>query len=472
MSILIKNPQLIATFNGKDEILRDQSIFIENNLIKDIDTAVQLTRKYRIDEIVDATDKIVLPGFINNHHHLFQGLFRNVPLLQNKPIQKWIAIMCALTKSHTNDSVYYAAQINLAELMLSGCTTTSDLMYIFPNNQNTLFESNIQSAHDIGIRFYPYRGSILKQKNNLFPDEISQTEDEILDHTEKMIKKYNKDENLMLKIGAGPCTLFSTNKKIIKKCVELKTKYNILLQTHVSESVWENNYCKKYYNKTPTLYLTDLEFCGKNTSFVHFIYPTKRDMAAVFKQKTNIIHCPISNARGEAVAPITELLQKNINVGIGVDGSAGNDSSNILTELRFARTLQGVRKSRTYLDNYQSFKLGNVNGAKILNLEKNIGSIEKNKLADIAIFDPTKELNTAGALANPLGSLISCDPIKVDTLIINGQIKIKNKKFIGLNLDEIVARANYYSQEVLIKAGEKLTKQGILKTPKQIFAYN
>ena len=195
-------------------------------------------------------------------------------------------------------------------------------------------------------------------------------------------------------------------------------------------------------------------------------------MAAVFKQKTNIIHCPISNARGEAVAPITELLQKNINVGIGVDGSAGNDSSNILTELRFARTLQGVRKSRTYLDNYQSFKLGNVNGAKILNLEKNIGSIEKNKLADIAIFDPTKELNTAGALANPLGSLISCDPIKVDTLIINGQIKIKNKKFIGLNLDEIVARANYYSQEVLIKAGEKLTKQGILKTPKQIFAYN
>ena len=230
-NILIKDAQLIATFSN-EKILKNQSIYIEENIIKDIGSSDELEKKYNnIEKIIDAKNKIVLPGFINNHHHLFQSLFRHVPLLQNQPIQKWIATMCALSENHTEESAYYATMINMAELMLSGCTTSSDLMYIFTKNKNDLFKSNIEAAQNIGMRFFPYRGSILQQKNNLFPETISQTEEEIIDHTKEMIEKYNKNNDLMLKIGAGPVSIFTSNTELIKKYAQLKESYNVLLQT-------------------------------------------------------------------------------------------------------------------------------------------------------------------------------------------------------------------------------------------------
>ena len=427
------------TMNKKREILRNSSILLEGNKIAEVET-----KKTKADQVINASGMIVLPGFINGHHHMFQCALRGMPQLQNQTIDKWIKIVCQATKKMDEEIIYYSALANMAELLLYGCTTSTDMMYIFPKGKKGFFEATVKAAKDIGIRFHPYYGSMsLSQKDGaLFPDDVVQESDLIVSESEKMIKKFHNPKPFsMLRIGLAPCTIFTSTKEDYKNAVLLSKKHQVNLQTHLSESEYENQYSLKKFGKRPLSYLNDLGWQGKRVSFVHCINLTKEEIKELAEAKINVVHCPISNARspiGEfGVAPVWEMLEKKVNIAIGVDGSAGNDSSNILEELRWARILQGVRKESTYLKPNQVLEIGIINGAKLLNWENEIGSIEEDKVADVAIFKPKNKIEHAGAIWNLVSSLIANQAIRAHTVIVHGKIIVKDGRISTVSEEEI-----------------------------------
>lgn len=433
-SILIKNAEYVVTVNSKNEILKNASILIEGNLIKKIGEIYS-----RTDKIIDAMGCIVVPGFINCHHHMFQCSLRGMPTLQNQKIEKWINIVCRATRRTDKELIYYSALANMAELMLYGCTTTTDMLYLFPKREKGFFEAAIQAAKDIGMRFHPYRGSmsLSKKDSALFPDDMVQDSDTIASDSERLIRKYNDDsQGSMLKIGLAPCTIFTSTFEDYRNAVLLSKRYGLNMQTHVAESQFENEYSVKKFRKRPLAYLRDLGWEGKRVSFAHCINLNNKEIQMLASSNTHVVHCPISNARSPVgdigIAPISEMLANKVNVAIGTDGSAGNDSSNVLEELRWARTLQGIHKESTYLQPMQTLAMGTINGAKLLNWDREIGSLEDGKAADLAIFD-LSSIEYAG-INDPVTALLSCQAKRAHTVLMNGRIVVE-KGFLS-SLDE------------------------------------
>ncbi len=436
MSILIKNADYIWT--GKEK-LRDSSILIENNEIK------YIGNETNSDCIINAEGMIVTPGFINTHHHMTQSLFRNVDYMQNQPIEKWVYNVSKLSKNLTYEAVYFSSLINMAELLLSGCTTTVDFFYLYPNNRNDLADYTIKAAQNIGIRFNLIRSSVTN--SNLFPSFVCQKEDDIMVDTESLVIEYhNPDKFSMMQIGTGPCSIFTSSKSEFEKSRDLAGKHNLNMFTHLSETEWENKYCIEMFGKRPLEYLESLKWLGKNVVLAHCVNLNEKEIKKLAETKTGVSHCPISNARGSGIASVTEMIENNVRIGIGVDGSAGNDSSNILEELRWARTLQGAR-GRNYLDAYKVLEIGSKGGADLLNRD-DIGTIEIGKAADIVIFDPRCEIGMAGS-HDPVSSLISSQAIPARHVFVNGRHVVKDYELLTVNLNEIIKNQKRLSKEVL-----------------------
>jgi len=438
-TILIKDAEYIITMDKKQTILRNASLFIEGSEIREIPS-----QHTSADTIIDAKGMIVIPGLINCHHHMFQCGLRGLPELQNQTIDRWIAIVCDYTKKINETTMYYAALANMAELLLYGCTTTTDMHYLFPKGTQGLFESSIRAAKDIGIRFHPFRGSmsLSKKDGQSFPDDVVETSEEIMMRSEYMIKTYHDASRLsMLRIGLAPCTLFSSSSEDYVYAAQLAKTYDVNLQTHVSESAFEDSYAMDTYGKRPLEYLQSLGWTGAHVSFVHGVNFNDDDIQALKKSKSTLVHCPISNARkpvGSAgIAPVTEMLSKGIPVGIGVDGSAGNDSSNVLEELRWARTLQGVREKTTYLKPMPTLAIGTIEGAKTLRWDDALGSLEEGKAADIAMFTLHNDIEHVGA-NDPITALLACQARRAETVIVNGTVVVEKSMLISFDEKYII----------------------------------
>lgn len=444
-TILIKNADYLVIGNEKNEVLKKASLLIEDNKIKAINPPVN-----KADRVIDARGKIILPGLINTHHHLSQAFLRHVDELQNQPIDKWINLMAKLTAKMNPEAYYYSAIANLGELLLSGCTTSADMLYLFPKkySHQEIFEAEIKAARDLGIRFHLFCGSMsLSQKDGtLFPDEMVETSAEIKARTEMMIEKYHdKRGSAMIKVGIAPCTVFTNSKQDYLNAAKMAKKYDVNLQTHVSESEFEQKYILKKFKVTPLKYLQSLGWDDDRVSWVHGIEFKGADLKLIKQKNQSVCHCPISNCRApfgqNGIAPVWEMLQEKIKVGIGVDGSAGNDSSNMLEEMRWTRVLQGVRKETTYLKPIEVFKMATINGAKALRWDKAIGSLEVDKCADVAIFNVEDSLDHVGVW-NKVGGLISCQAKRADTVIVNGKIVVENGQLLTQNETKLIKKAN------------------------------
>lgn len=444
-TILIKDTDYIVTMNDENKILRRASLFIEGSFIREVDS-----KKTNADRVISGRGKIVVPGFVNCHHHMFQCMMRGMPELQNQHIDRWIQIVCSKARQMDDEMVYYAVLANMAELLLYGCTTTTDMLYVFPKGKKGWMEVAIRAARDIGIRFHPYRGgmSLSKKDDAIFPDDVVQDSDIIAAETESLIRNYHSaDDQAMLKIGIAPCAIFTSSEQDYRNAVLLSRKYGVNLQTHLAESAFENEYSVKKFRKRPLSYLRDLEWEGEHVSFTHCINVNTQEIKALASTKTHVVHCPISNARSpigdRGVAPIYEMLKYGVNVAIGVDGSAGNDSSNMFEELRWARTLQGVRKESTYLKPLDTLRMGTINGAKALNWQRQIGSIEDGKAADIAIFD-LDTVERAGAQWDPIISLIACQALRAFAVLVDGVLVVYEGKILRHSENRIVKRIKRY----------------------------
>lgn len=443
-TLLIKNADYLVRLDKAGRVLRKTSIFIEGNKISQVGTKIN-----KADKVIDASGKIVLPGFINIHHHLSQAFLRHVPEFQNQQIDKQINLLCRLTKKMTPEAHYWAAIVNLAELILSGCTTTTDFLYVFPKQYDSgqLFEATIKAANDLGMRFHPFRGSMSLSKKDkaLFADDVVESTDEILANTEAVIKRWHqKERDGMVKVGIAPCTVFTNSATDFKLAAKLAKKYKINLQTHVSESKYEQQYILQKFNTTPLEYLQTLGWDNKRVSWVHGIELSERDIKLIKNKKQSVCLCPISNARSaigqKGIAPVWEMLQEKINVAIGTDGSAGNDSSNLLEEMRWARTLQGIRPEATYLKPMDVFYMATMGGAKALRWDDMLGSLEPGKCADIVIFNLNDSISHVGVW-DKVGSLISCQAKRADTVIINGRVVVANGQLLSQNETNLIKKA-------------------------------
>ena len=473
MKTLIKNADYVVTLNKKRDIFKNCSVLIEDNKIIECPT-----NKTKADKIIDAKGKMVFPGFINTHHHFFQTAFRFVPEMQRAPLDKWVTILGKYSKKFKAEDWYNCAMTSMAELLLSGCTTTTDHCYLIPNNNNTFFDEEIKAARKIGMRFHPVRGSMtLSSKDGtIFSPHICQDLDVVLEEIQRLVDTYhNPSFDSMCRIAAGPCfPVFpvSSSEKEMKQVIKLCRKNKIRFHTHLAEEIDEFKFTLHKHKKTPVEYLKSIGCLGWDVWLAYCNFLTEKDIKIIKATKTAIASCPSANSRGAGISKVTEYLQAGIAVGVGVDGAAGNDTSNILSELRMLRTLQGARegvlasylinhkkdiwkkfekdfKNISYLEINKLLEIATLNGARALGREKEIGSIEPGKLADVVIFDD-KTLSHAGAVSR-IGAVFSCTPLRAWYSIINGKIVVGKGKLKTANEKDIVDRQNRSTSKIISK---------------------
>lgn len=450
-SLLIKNAKYLATMDGSDyhetgRELYNTSIFCENGIIKSI---FSNQKEISADKIIDASNYVVIPGLVNTHHHLFQTLTKAIYKAQNASLFEWLKTLYPIWSNITPIELKSAVRIGLSELILSGCTTSSDHQYIFPNG--VTLENEIEVAEELGIRFHPTRGSMSIGESNggLPPDYLIEDEKNILKDSIRVIERWNDpNHNSMIRISLAPCSPFSVSKDLMVETAKLARHYQVGLHTHLAENFEDVVYSKEIFGLTPGQYIEELGWTGKDVWHAHCVKLTDNEINLFAKTKTGIAHCPCSNMRlGSGIIPLNKMLNKGVDIGLGVDGSSSNDSGNLLNEARQALYLQRVNNNKSNLNARQALWLATAGGAKVLN-RNDIGSLKLGNCADFAIYD-LSNLELAGAVDDPIGALIFCGPLKSKYTICNGKILSVDNNIINLDIEETIAKHNTLSLSLL-----------------------
>jgi len=430
MKLLLKNIDYLATF--------DEDVGSGNP-------------DYEADEILDCTGYLILPGFVNTHHHMYQSLFRNVKEVQNAKLFDWLVFLYEKWKNVDEEVIYVSTAIAIYEMMQSGVTTTTDMLYLYPYGKNELFDVEVESALKTGVRFHPTRGSMSLSKKDgwLPPDTVVQSEEEIIEESIRVIEKYHDPRKFsMLRIALAPCSPFSVSQELMVKTLETAEKYDVLLHTHLAETKDEEKYCLERFGKRPVDYMEELGWLDPRVWFAHLVWLTDEDIEKLSKNDVGMAHCPVSNMRlGSGIAPVYKMKEK-LRIGLAVDGSASNDTGNMLQEIRTAMLLQRVKYGPSALTPREVLEMATTGGAKVLRMDDYIGSIEVGKAADIIGFSLDR-LEFTGCLDDPLSSIVMCDAKKVDLVIINGKIRIKDGRILDNDLDYLIKRHNHISRKLL-----------------------
>ena len=436
--LLLKNADYIVTMDKEKGELTAADILIHDGKIVSIGSNLSYTDD---TEIFNAKGYILTPGLINTHHHLFQTLTRCVPAGQNAELFGWLKSLYPIWAQMLPKDFYRATQIGLAELALSGCTMSSDHLYLFPNG--TKLENTIDAAKTIGIRFHPTRGSmsIGESKGGLPPDSLVENEDNILLDCESVISQFhNPSENSMLRIGIAPCSPFSVSQELMHESAVLARKKKVLLHTHLAENDEDITYSLQHFGCRPGQYVKELDWIGDDVWHAHCVKLNDEEIQLFAESSTGIAHCPSSNCRlASGIAPLRSLLDNKVKVGLGVDGSASSDTGHLLNEARQAMLLQRVANNASTMTAREALEIATLGGAKILGREKELGSLTIGKRADIAIWQ-CSQIATSGAW-DAVASLIFCAPHKVRHLLVEGNFVVSEGKLIGVNEQEIINSA-------------------------------
>ena len=464
-SILISNPLLCCRMknnvNEKDALdtFRGGHIYIEDNIIV---SAGPEEFKGKADKVIDASRMLVLPGFINTHHHFFQTLTRNIFSTQKAELFDWLVTNYEIWRGISKEAFYVSAKVAMAELLKSGCTTTSDHLYLFPNTtESTLIDSEINAAQELGMRFQPTRGfmSLSKKDGGLPPEDVVQSEEMIFEDIERLVKDYHDASfGSMLKISLAPCSPFSVTAESMRKTVDVAKKHNLQIHTHLAETKDEESFCIERSGERPFEFMKTLGWIRPNAWFAHSIFLNDEEIKDAGRVKIGVSHCPSSNMRlGSGIARIKEMLEAGVHVSVAVDGSASNDSSNMLVEVRNAMLLSRLREQKYWLNTEEVLWMATVGGAKALGRD-DIGQIKAGKCADINLINMDK-LEYSGALHDPAAAIVfNVAMSPVDHVIVNGKHVVENGQIVDLNELELVKRHQKISAD-LIDAAEKRLPQ-------------
>ncbi len=450
-ALLFKN-LTVATCDERDTVLEGVNILIEGDKIVSIgpltDIPGQLTTH---DQEIDGSGCIAIPGMINGHHHLYQTLTRGLPAVQDAPLFDWLVGQYPIWANLTGDMVYTSALIGMAELVLSGATTVSDMFYVFPRSSDVRLDWVIQAARDLGVRVHAGRGSMSrgKSKGGLPPDEVVQEPDEILADTERLVKDYHDPEAFaMTRIDVMPCSPFSVTPELMRDSLTFARSAGLLCQTHLAETLDEEQYCLENAGMRPLAYMEKLGWLGPDVSFAHGIHLDASEVALCGQTGTGVVHCPSSNLRlSSGIAPVADLLAAGAPVAIGVDGSSSNDGGSLLAEARQAM-LVGRLKSGPAFSARKALGLATREGARLLRRPE-LGTLEVGKAADLAIFDLNRVEYAGAAAHDPLGALLLCQPTAPRYVLCAGKIVVADGRIVTVDIDRLVDHHNKLARQLV-----------------------
>ena len=442
-TLLVKNATVLVSMDDQRREIADGGLYIRDGFIEQVGKTDELARE--ADEVLDLHDHILLPGLVNTHHHFYQTLTRVVPAAQDANLFHWLKTLYPIWARMTPEDIYISTQTALAELALSGCTTASDHLYLFPNGSR--LDDEIEAARQIGLRLHASRGSMSlgESKGGLPPDSVVDSEEVILEDSERLIRTYHDPEpGSMVQIVLAPCSPFSVTGELMKQSAELAHRYGVHLHTHLAETEDEETFCLQKFGYRPFGYMQSLDWVGEDVWFAHSIYINAEEIQVYARTGCGVAHCPNSNMRlASGIAPIREFLRAKVKVGIGVDGSASNDGSHLLEEARQAMLLARVRAGiegasqsnageHWIMTARQALELATRGGAAVLG-RKDIGSLEPGKCADFIAFNLNR-LGYAGAAHDPVAAVVFCAPQNVDYNVVGGKFIVKEGCFQTLDV--------------------------------------
>jgi len=391
-------------------------------------------------EVIDASGCVVTPGLVNTHHHMFQSLTRAVPGGQDALLFGWLRALYPIWARMGPEEIFAATQLSLAELALSGCSQSADHMYLFPGGAR--LDDSIDAASGIGLRFHPTRGSmsIGESAGGLPPDALVEAEEAILKDCIRVIDTYHDpSEGAMIRVGIAPCSPFSVSPELIRDCALLARDKQVRLHTHLAENDEDVAYALERFGTRPGIWAEDLGWTGADVWHAHCVRLDASEIDLFARTGTGVAHCPCSNCRlGSGIAPLGDMLAAGVPVGLGVDGSASNDSGHLLAEARQALLLQRVARGADALSARQALRLATRGGAAVLG-RPDCGVIAPGKRGDLAIWD-VSGLQTAGAW-DPVAALVLCGPLPVRDLLVEGRSVVRDGRIATIDAPALIARA-------------------------------
>ncbi|WP_236237064.1 8-oxoguanine deaminase [Pseudomonas faucium] len=447
-TLLIKNAELLVTMDGERREIRRGGLYIEDNLIKQVGPSDELPQ--HADEILDMTGKVVIPGLVNTHHHMYQSLTRVVPAAQDGELFNWLTNLYPIWARLTPEMISVSTQTAMAELILSGCTTSSDHLYIYPNGCK--LDDSIHAAEEIGMRFHAARGSMSvgQSQGGLPPDSVVEKESAILKESQRLIEDYHDaSHGSMLRVVVAPCSPFSVSRDLMREAAVLARHYGVSLHTHLAENVNDIAYSREKFGMTPAEYAEDLGWVGHDVWHAHCVQLDQHGIELFARTGTGVAHCPCSNMRlASGIAPIRKMRDHGVPVGLGVDGSASNDGASMIGEVRQALLLQRVGFGPDAMTAREALEIATLGGAKVLN-RNDIGALAPGMVADLVAFN-LNHVAYAGALHDPLAALVFCTPTHVDTSVINGRVVVKDGRITTVDLPRVLERHNQLAHQLVL----------------------
>ena len=434
--VVIKNADLVISMDEGRRILTNHDIVISQGEIQKVEKNTQLNGG---EKIIDAAGCLVTPGLVNTHHHLFQSLTKAVPGGQNALLFGWLQTLYPIWSRFGPEEIRISTILGLSELALSGCTMSSDHLYLFPNG--ITLDDTIHAAYEVGLRFYPTRGSmsIGESLGGLPPDNLVEKEKDIIKDCIRVVDKFNDiNPSSMIRVGLAPCSPFSVTRELMRDTAILARDKGVTLHTHLAENDEDIAYSLEKFGCRPGQYAEDLGWTGKDVWHAHCVKLDTQEINLFARSHTGVSHCPCSNCRlGSGIAPIREMLSNGVNVGLGVDGSASNDSGSLVGEARQAMLLQRVSNGADAMSAMDALELATRGGADILGRPE-CGRIQTGARGDLAIWD-ISGIDSAGSW-DPAAMLLA-GPRKVKHLIVEGRVIVSYGNLITINMEEVLKEA-------------------------------
>jgi len=440
---VIKNADLIISMDDVRRVLNNYDILISDGQIQKVEKNIRLNG---LEKVIDAAGCLVTPGLVNTHHHLFQSLTKAVPGGQNALLFGWLKTLYPIWSRFGPEEIRISTILGLSELALSGCTMSSDHLYLFPNGAT--LDDTIFAAQEVGLRFYPTRGSmsIGESLGGLPPDSLVEKEQDIINDCIRLIDKFNDTSpESMIRIGLAPCSPFSVTRELMRDTAVLARDKEVTLHTHLAENEEDIAYSLEKFGCRPGQYAEELGWTGKDVWHAHCVKLDKQEINLFSRSRTGVSHCPCSNCRlGSGIAPINEMLTSGVNVGLGVDGSASNDSGSLISEARQAMLLQRVSNGADAMSAMDALELATRGGADILGRPE-CGRIQIGARGDLAIWD-ISGIDSAGSW-DP-AALLLAGPKKVKHLVVEGRIIVCDGNIVTVKMSEVLSETKRLVQNL------------------------
>ena len=464
-SLFIHRAACIATQDDAGTELFNASLLLRDGRVARIFPENESVEAYlqpgAVDEVIDARHHVVTPGLVNTHHHMVQSLTRAVPQVQNAELFSWLKGLYPIWAGLTPEMVRVSTQIAMAELLLSGCTISSDHLYIYPNGVR--LDDSIEAAHLIGMRFTATRGSMSvgESQGGLPPDRVVEDETFILKESQRLIETWHDaSHGAMTQVALAPCSPFSVSQDLMREAAKLARAHKVRLHTHLAENDHDIAYTREKFNCTPAQYAQDLGWVGDDVWHAHCVKLDDEGTYLFAKTRTGIAHCPCSNMRlSSGILPLRKMLDAGVPIGLGVDGSASNDAAHLLNEARQAMLLARVGRALepfgcdsgpSDMTPRDALKLATRGGAQVLGRAHDIGQIAEGYCADIAMFRTDTVAMAGGAVHDPVGALLLCSSANADYTIVNGRVVVREGRIDTVDMGPLIERHNTLARQLAL----------------------